>query len=397
MSRVTGSPRLALGLLLATTCSGTTESTPPVASLRISPDSLQLEVGTSAQLTALDASGAQVTGVSVAFTSADTAVAAATLSGQVTGRGSGRTTIRASVGKVSAATPVNGRAAPHLDRTPILVAARPFGAAVSSAGDVYVTQQDADALTRIRLSPLAVAGTVPVGRDPGDVAFIASGATAYVTNFEGGTLGRVDVASGVQAATVALGGEAYRLYITRDDAKLIVTCGNGTLQVRQAGAMTLLATVGVGPTPNGIASLGDTLVYVSSSSGGKITEVDVRAGTVRRTFTIGGISQDIALSRDGRPLYVADEQRGVEIVSGSTGAVTATIPSGGRTFGLGLGPDGWLYVTVTDLGKVLVIDPVGQGIRATIPVGGTPRRVAFDAHGTAVIVPNEGGWVDIIR
>src|ERR1041385_8790874 len=93
-------------------------------------------------------------------------------------------------------------------------------------------------------------------------------------------------------------------------------------------------------------------------------------GTVGRTFPIGGVPQDIALSRDWRQLYVADEQRGVEIVSVSTGAVLATIPSGGRTFGLGLGPDGWLYVTVTDLGRVLVIDPVGQVIRATIPVGG---------------------------
>src|ERR1051326_6278410 len=122
MSRVTGSPRLALGLLLATTCSGTTESTPPVASLRISPDSLQLEVGTSAQLTAiaLDASGAQVTGVSVAFTSADTAVAAATLSGQVTGRRSRPTTIPASGGQGSAATPGDVRAPPHPDPNPIL-------------------------------------------------------------------------------------------------------------------------------------------------------------------------------------------------------------------------------------------------------------------------------------
>src|ERR1041384_6001473 len=97
MSRMMGTPRLALGLLPATPCPRAAAPPPPVASLRISPDTLQLEVGTSAQLTAiaLDASGAQVTGVSVAFTSTDTAVAAATLSGQVTGRGSGRTTIPA--------------------------------------------------------------------------------------------------------------------------------------------------------------------------------------------------------------------------------------------------------------------------------------------------------------
>ena len=394
-----GSPRFALALILASTCSRTSEPSSPVAAIRISPDSLQLEVGTSGQFTAiaLDASGAQVTGVAVAFTSTDSAVAATTRSGQVTGRGPGRTTVRASAGSVSAAVPVSVRAAPHLERTSILVPARPFGAAVSSAGDIYVTQQDADALTRLKLSPLAVAGTVPVGRDPGDVAFIASGATAYVTNFLGGTLGRVDVAAGVQTATVALGGDAYRLYITRDAARLFVTCGNGTLQVRQAGPMTLTATVAVGPTPNGMASLGDTLVYVSSVDGGRITEVDVRTGTVRRTFAIGGVPQDLALSKDGGRLFVADEQRGLVIVSVSTGAVLATIPTGGHTFGLGLGPDGWLYVTVTDLGRVLVVDPVGQVIRATIPVGGTPRRVAFDAQGTAVIVPNEGGWVDIIR
>ena len=395
--------RLAILSVFAITalgCGGGVSGGPPsVAAIVVSPDSLQLDVGATRQLvaTAVDAHGSQVTGVAIVFASADTAIATSTNAGAVTGRRGGRTTVRASSGSITTDVPVAVRARPHLTTTQIGIAARPFGAAVSSLGVAYVTQQDADALTRVSLATLAVTGTVPVGRDPGDVAFTSSGTTAYVTNFIAGTLGKVDVGTGIQTATVPLGGDAYRVLVSRDDARVLVTSGNGTLQIRQAGNLALLSTIVVGATPNGIASLGDTILYVSSASTGTIREVDLRTGAVRRTLPVGGVPQDIALSQDGRQLFMADETRGVVVVSLASGTVTATVPTTSRAFGLGLGPDGWLYVTLPDVGSVIIVDPLQPVIAGTVAVGGQPRRVAFDSHGTAVLIPNERGWVDVLR
>jgi hypothetical protein len=33
----------------------------------------------------------------------------------------------------------------------------------------------------------------------------------------------------------------------------------------------------------------------------------------------------------------------------------------------------------------------------TLSVGGTPRELSYDAASGTILVPNEGGWVDILR
>jgi DNA-binding beta-propeller fold protein YncE len=61
-------------------------------------------------------------------------------------------------------------------------------------------------------------------------------------------------------------------------------------------------------------------------------------------------------------------------------------------------PDtGWLYVTCPLDGRVVVVDPDGGATIATLMTGGRPRRPSWDPATSSVIVPNESGWVDIIR
>jgi len=43
------------------------------------------------------------------------------------------------------------------------------------------------------------------------------------------------------------------------------------------------------------------------------------------------------------------------------------------------------------------VNPTTGAMIATLNVGGRPRELSFDAASHSVVVPNESGWVDIIR
>jgi YVTN family beta-propeller protein len=226
--------------------------------------------------------------------------------------------------------------------------------------------------------------------------FDASGNTAFVTNFIAGTLGRVDLVARRQTDTLSLGGSAYRVLLSADGNKLFVASGNGVLRVVDPSTLSVLATIAIPSSPNGIARIGDRL-YVSSASAGTITEINLATNSVARTLPIGGRPQDIAPSADGSEMYVANESGTVAVVTIATGAVAAQLPVDEGAFGLALAPDGYLYVALSKTGKVAVIDPKTRTTRATITTGGIPRRIAPDPKGTAIVVPNEGGWADILR
>lgn len=399
-------PLSAIGIVGILACGSATQpgNTPPpgpvVAALVVNPDSVNLDEGATQQLvaTALDSAGNQVTGVAVTFTTKDTSILGVTPGGLVTGRRIGAGAVTATAAPVSKRVPVVVREAIATNRTAVAVSGRPFGAAVSATGVVYATRQDADSLARVDLPTLAVTGGVPVGRDPGDVAFSPSGTVAYVTNFLAQSVGFVNVATGTQTATVPTPGNAYRLLLSANGSTLYVSAEASVVLVIDAATRAVLDTIPVGGAPNGIARHPNgTLLYVSAAGAGTVTEINTGTNTVVRTIPVGGVPQDIAVSPDGAELYVADETGNVGVVTLSSGAV-ALIPLGGGGFGLGLSPGGsYLYVTLPAAGLVKVVDRVERAVVRTVSVGGTPRRVAFHAPSRTVVVPNEGGWVDFIR
>ena len=86
------------------TASGRTTGEPPVPTIiRLSPEALSLEAGTSATVAAVveDQLGIEMTGEPVSWTSADTTVATVASSGEVTARSSGSTSIVAKAGTAS--------------------------------------------------------------------------------------------------------------------------------------------------------------------------------------------------------------------------------------------------------------------------------------------------------
>jgi YVTN family beta-propeller protein len=141
-------------------------------------------------------------------------------------------------------------------------------------------------------------------------------------------------------------------------------------------------------------------MWISTRAGGTILEVSHATNKVVRTFPVGGLPQDLALSGDGKRLYIANEFGYLQVwdIAGNREIRRIGLPGGGG-YGMARSPQsGQLYVTTSYFSRtVWVINPeTGHRIRRIV-VQGEPRRVAFSVNGSHGIIPNEGGWIDLIR
>jgi YVTN family beta-propeller protein len=148
---------------------------------------------------------------------------------------------------------------------------------------------------------------------------------------------------------------------------------------------------------NGLTLAAAGAILYATSTSGSVFEIDLGSGGVR-TVSPGGTLQDIAIAPDRSEMFIANEAGPLDIRNGATGMRITTVPAVTGAFGLKLSPDGTqLYATLSSTGEIKIIDVASRTVQLTLPVGGQPRRIAFDRFGTTALIPNENGFVSIIR
>lgn len=401
-------------LLLAAACGGSEAIAPPVvpppggggAANRIvfTVDTLSVNQGQTVQLTAqvVDAAGRPVAGAPLSFSSAS-GLLDVTSTGVVKGIKPGEATVRATSGTLSADVTTDVFGHPDgllVGSTPL--DSRPFGAAVSRDGLVYVTRLDAGALSSANVADRVIDDRhVRVGSVPTGVAFSPDGATAYVTNQWSRNVGVVDVESGTQVATIPFDGDPFVVRVSPDGERLYVAGNTTQVGVYSTTTRALLKKIPVGYAPNGFAvHPNDPVLYISSFVAGSVTEVDMTTDEVLRSFDVGGMPQEVVVSKDGDELFVANEAGWVDIFDLETGARAAQVDVHGGAFGMALSPDQQhLYVGVIggSGSSVEVVNIPSRHIIHSVAVGGVPRRIAFTRHGGIAVVANESGYVSFVR
>ena len=275
---------------------------------------------------------------------------------------------------------------------------RPFAVRVSSKGEVFVTQQEANSVSSFPVAATAPDATILVGRDPGDVAFTRDGSKAFVSAFGGG-LHVIDVARRHQLASIRIASNAYRLALVPDESRLFVTSTNGRVYAVDPQLPAVVDSIALtGPIQGiAIARSGKTLVVTSTQGG--VWLIDPATLRVLRSNVLTGALQDVAISADEAEVYVANEKLGVQILDGATLARKQGIALPGfEAFGLALTPDDReLYLTSPSTGTVKIVERRTRTVIYTLNVGGTPRRIAFDPSGRTAFIANEANWVDVIK
>jgi YVTN family beta-propeller protein len=143
----------------------------------------------------------------------------------------------------------------------------------------------------------------------------------------------------------------------------------------------------VGHFPWGVAVSPDGgKVYVTVINGGtertygvsgSVAVIDTRTNTVVATFPAGNNPLGVAVSPDGRRVYIANDLRSstVTVIDAASGAIVATIPlgDGNANAGVAVSPDGSkVYaLMLSGAAAVAVIDTATNAVVATISTPST--------------------------
>ncbi len=274
----------------------------------------------------------------------------------------------------------------------------PFDVAFTSTDGALVTRGHAAAVDVLRLGPPHVAQSIHVGPVPTRVVPSPRGSLAYVTSQFSEAIDVVDLKRGERTATLHVDGHPLGVVLAADGQTLYVSTNRDRLI---ALALARQAVVGDIPIPHGSPQMclhtSGRRIYASGFRAGVIAEVEVPTLRRLRTFYVGGIVQEVAVSADGQTLYAANESGWLDVIHLPSGNRSARVQFGTAALGLAVSADqADLVVGLLHAGRVLVIDRESLAIRATLPTGGKPRLLAAQAKGL-VLVANEAGWVDVLH
>jgi DNA-binding beta-propeller fold protein YncE len=207
----------------------------------------------------------------------------------------------------------------------------------------------------------------------------------------------VDVQQGRVVAAIQVGGHPLGAVLAKDGQTLYVSTNRDRLVAISLSRQAVVADIQI---PHGSPQLcthpSGRRIYAAGWRAGVVAEIDVPTMRVLRTFQLGGIVQDLAVTGDGQSLYVANEAGWLDVVHLPTGKKSSTTKLGTAALGLALSADdNDVIVGLLHAGAVLILDRHTLEVRHTLRTGGTPRLIASHPK-WPVLVANEAGWVDFI-
>lgn len=175
-----------------------------------------------------------------------------------------------------------------------------------------------------------------------------------------------------------------------------------TMQNRRKRAYLWLSAVLIGGLSIGVAALAcaqmarpagvktPTKSYVGNFKDNTVTVIDAGSGTVLGTVPVSAGPHGMAITRDGRRVYVSgDGSSSVDVIDTATDKVMKTISVGKAPNGIALTPDDrLLLVTVYGEDRVAFVDTATEAVIATADVP-KPHTVAISPDGRVAYVAQQ--------
>lgn len=196
---------------------------------------------------------------------------------------------------------------------------------------------------------------------------------AYVSNEDGETVTVLDADKGSVVATVPVGKRPRGLKLSHD---------GGTLYV---------AVSGLPKCPPSVPDEECAKLKRDVQADG-IAMIDTATLQLRGVLKSGSDPEQFDVSRDGKHLFISNEDTGQATVLDTTrGAIVATIPVGHEPEGVRVSPNGkWVLVTSETDSTVSIIDSSTLKVLKTAKVGLRPRDMAFTPDSKTAYVSGEG-------
>lgn len=423
-------PLCLAALLLAVACSNSTDSS-PVASFVVTPNPIELLRGTDVQLnvSAVDAQGNLVTGVSVTFSSANNTIATVTSLGFVSGTQKGSTSIRVSGAgahtdvPVSVTVPVAGlRLTPATavihanetvqytaqvvdidgdpiaqqptvqyssqDPTIVTISATGLARAVGPTGTTFIGAQTPQYSTSTQISVLdsSVLRRVYMAGSPQFLGVFAS--SAYIARPFSNKVAVFNLLTDAVVDSIAVGNLPCGVVFNRaGTTAYVANQSSDNISIINVATRAVVGTIPLNGDPLPVAvPAGDSVVFVTTNAN-KLFKVRRPANTVVDSIALPATSHHLFVHPNDTLLYVATRDAGTVLeINWRTMAIVRTFTLGVQTLGMEMAPDrSELYVT-TQPTNALYIVTLSNGAVSSAPVEAGASTIALSADGTQLYV-----------
>jgi YVTN family beta-propeller protein len=200
----------------------------------------------------------------------------------------------------------------------------------------------------------------------------AQAARLYISNEDGQSVTVADAETGAVLETIAIGKRPRGLKLTPDGSRLFV------------------AVSGLPKCPPSVPDEECAKLERDLEADG-IAVVDTATHKVRQVLHAGSDPEQFALSRDGKRLFVANEDAAtLSVVDVASGEIVQRVSVGREPEGVAVTPDGrWVLVTNESDNSVSIIDTGTLKIVKSVQVGKRPRDIAFTPDGRTGYVSGE--------
>jgi YVTN family beta-propeller protein len=189
---------------------------------------------------------------------------------------------------------------------------------------------------------------------------------------------------GVRVVTLALFLVVFTAGTALAQIKAYVSNANDSfISVIDTSTQTVVSNIPMGGFPDGLAVTPDgKFIYVLSRVTGEVLVISTATETIVDTVPVGGSEGPITISPNGALAYYRDSSGTISVISTATNQVTATIPLAAIT-PVAFTPNSAFAYVGTFFGDLIIIDTATNQVSATVNYG-TGLPFGDTAFGAAV-------------
>ncbi len=232
-------------------------------------------------------------------------------------------------------------------------------------------------------------GIINSGYGPCDITF--SKDRGYIANFNSNDITVFNKKDNAPIATVPVGSHPTQILITEDGKfALILHQSDDGLWIMTTKDNQIINKI---PSVTGIPlyNFSNNKIYISAIFTPYIIVMKPDDQSIVKKIDVGGRPLNIALTPDGKFLYVANSiLNEVQKINTHTDSIVNTISNVDTCRGIAITPDDkFAYVTNVVSSKVTIINLQNDKIEKTIPVGRMPTTIIMDKYNNCAYVSNQ--------
>jgi YVTN family beta-propeller protein len=227
--------------------------------------------------------------------------------------------------------------------------------------------------------------------------------TLLVANKSGDSVSFIDLDSGREAARVPVGRAPHELAVSPDGRMALVgeygpeDEHGRTVAILDVASATVADRIDVGPDsrPHSMAFLHGNRAVVTLQDSDTLAIVDLDSRAIERTLRTGGReSHMVRLSPDSRHAFVTSrlEEGTLSILDLEGDAPTRVLETGAGAEGLAVTPDGReVWVLDREAGTISIVDTVRGVVADKVPSRMQSNRIAISRAGEAIVTNGTSG------